>query len=284
MQLAYIDLVPLGTLFGTRLISPPAPSQRFSLPAVGLSLPPSTGTYYHFCLDVRAFVASPCSPGEMAELYFSLYNKAEGQFISEEYLLVLNHLGSPARDAEQRLGRLRTLFTQIKQEDIKGGLYLVCRLIRNGGFKMRSESGSALESVKRTSVRPTGSHLGTSSMSLASRAATIRTQASTSALSAVSEASWSDGQSAFAGHRTQTGDTAHTVSQSIVDGRPTFRRPLGVAVLELPQLSKMMSGGSEKGAMEFSMPIFAPRDESMFASLHGDIIGGRMGSTTSNPR
>ena len=121
-------------------------------------------------------------------------------------------------------------------------------------------------------------------MSLASTANTIRTQASTSALSAVSEASWSDGASAFDGHRTQTTDTSNTVTHSVVDGRPTFRRPLGVAVLELPQLGKMMSDGSEKGAAEFSMPIFAPREEGSFAGLHQDIISGKMSNTMSNPR
>lgn len=272
-------------MFGGKSISTPSPSQRFSLEAAGLPPVPAPSSYYHFCLDVRAFVASPCSPGETAELYFSLYNKAEGQFISEEYLLVLNHLGSPARDAEQRLGRLRTLFTQIKHEDLKGGLYLVCRLVRNGAFKMRSEPGSAIDSAKRISVRPTGSHLGTSSMSLASRANTIRTHGSASVLSAVSEASWSDGASAaFDGSRIQTSDTLNTVTQSVVDGRPTFRRPLGVSVLELPQLSKMLSDGSEKGAMEFSMPIFAPRDEGTFASLHGEIIIGKMANAVNNPR
>ena len=71
---------------------------------------PSTAKFYHIFLDIRAFVASPCAPGETAELFFSLYNKAETRFVTEEFCVVLNHNGVLARDPT---ARIRTLFPQI---------------------------------------------------------------------------------------------------------------------------------------------------------------------------
>ncbi len=94
---------------------------------------------YHLSLDIHAFIANPCRPGETAELFFSLYNQAENRFITEEFCLILNHLGSPARDSEQRLDRLRTLFIDLKPEELGSSVYLVCKLVRNGALKMRND-------------------------------------------------------------------------------------------------------------------------------------------------
>lgn len=48
--------------------------------------PVSSGAkFYHVFLDLRAFVANPADPMETCELYFSLFNKNESRFISEEY-------------------------------------------------------------------------------------------------------------------------------------------------------------------------------------------------------
>lgn len=49
--------------------------------------------FYHVLVDLKAFVASPCTPGETAELIFSLYNKSEKRFLTEECCIVLNHHG-----------------------------------------------------------------------------------------------------------------------------------------------------------------------------------------------
>ena len=49
--------------------------------------------FYHVFVDMRAFVANLCSPGESVELIFSLYNKADNRFLTEECCLVLNHQG-----------------------------------------------------------------------------------------------------------------------------------------------------------------------------------------------
>lgn len=243
-----------------------------------LNLP---GSFYHLLLDFRAFVASPCAPGETAELYFSLFSKAENQFITEEYCLILNHLGSPARDAEQRLGRLRTLFVDLKGEEVNGQVYLVCRLIRNGAINTRLEASSSgsgyadsTTSRRPSTLRPTGTYLSPHSETLRSKV---------SVASMITDDSWSI-TSGFGGHRTNTADTSYTAAGSIVDGRPSFRRPLGCAVLELPRGNKMLSDGGEKGGMEFSIPIFAPLSEESFATLHEDIIYGRMKDVASSPR
>lgn len=50
-------------------------------------------TFYHVLVDLKAFVASPCAPGETAELIFSLYNKSEKRFLTEECCIVVNHQG-----------------------------------------------------------------------------------------------------------------------------------------------------------------------------------------------
>lgn len=53
--------------------------------------------FYHVFIDLKAFVASICAPGEMVELIFSLYNKSENRFLTEEYCVVLNHQGGECK-------------------------------------------------------------------------------------------------------------------------------------------------------------------------------------------
>jgi hypothetical protein len=50
-----------------------------------------------------------CSVGETTELYFSLYNKAESRFVSDEYQVVLTAQGMPT-DID-KMGKLSTIFT-----------------------------------------------------------------------------------------------------------------------------------------------------------------------------
>jgi dedicator of cytokinesis protein 3 len=49
--------------------------------------------FYHIYIDLKAFVASACTLGETAELMFSLYNKSEKRFLTEEFCIILNHQG-----------------------------------------------------------------------------------------------------------------------------------------------------------------------------------------------
>jgi dedicator of cytokinesis protein 3 len=216
---------------------------------------------HHLLLDFKAFIASPCAPGETAELFFSLYNQNENRFVTEEFHLVLNHLGSPARDSEQRLGRLKTLFTELKPEDLSNHVYLVCKVVRNGALKMRSEAMTGtLDSQHRSGM--TRSRSG----NLLGEMGTIRENVSNDALT-------EDSFSVTSGSRQVNAlDRTMTSTESIVDGRPSYRRPLGCAVIEMPLLSKLVSDAQ---GTEVIMPIYIPRDEASFATLHEDVIHRR---------
>jgi dedicator of cytokinesis protein 3 len=109
---------------------------------------PKRPKFYHIFLDLRAFVASPCAPGETVELIFSLLNKNEVRFVSEEFCVVLNQNGVLARDPT---ARIRTLFTDITAADAQEPMYLVCYIVRNGAMKMGSSMASILEDSKRAS-------------------------------------------------------------------------------------------------------------------------------------
>lgn len=238
---------------------------------------PTPVSYLNLLLDVRAFVANPCAPGETAELYFSLFNKADNRFITEEFCLILNHLGSPARDAEQRLGRLRTLFTELKQEDVTSSTFLVCRLIRNGALRMRTNSTAGTLEGYRGPAR------GGSNSQVSTEMAPPPTP---SFIDNMTDDSFSV-TSAFGGYRTTTIDTvATTAGGSVVDGRPSYRRPLACAVLELPALSRLLGSGTDQSDLgpEFTMAILAPNDEATFATLHEDIIYGRTKEYASTSR
>ena len=288
MQFAYIDLVPLDALFGgtsdpltrsARLLRQPNVAQRLSLLAVAGHYPVSestTGSYYHCFLAVHAFIANPCAPGETAELFFSLFNRAENRFVTEEFCLVLNHLGAPARDPEHRLGRLRTMFTDLKYEDLTSSTFLVCRIVRNGALRTRTETSGgirqSLQSQRKASIRRSPLDNGT-------------LRSSTSVLDNMTDDSFSI-TSGFGGHRSMTIDSTLTSTASVADGRPSFRRPLGCAVLEMTQLSKLINNSGDRAGTgsEFTMPIFVPKDEGAFVTLHEDIIHGRTKDVASSSR
>ncbi|KAH9924408.1 cytoplasmic protein [Fomitopsis serialis] len=112
------------------------------------SPPPVKARFYHVFLDLRAFVASLCAPGETVELFFNLYNKHEARFVSEEFCAVLNHNGVLARDPA---ARIRTLFTDLVQADAQDPIYLVCKIVRNGSLRMGSSMGAIREGGRRPS-------------------------------------------------------------------------------------------------------------------------------------
>nr|CDI52117.1 related to dedicator of cytokinesis protein 3 [Melanopsichium pennsylvanicum 4] len=95
----------------------------------------SAAKYFHVFTDVRAFVATPCTAGEMVELYFSLYNRAESRFLTEEFCVILNHRGVPARGAGGPFGKMHALFTELSTSDMQD-LNIVCRIVRSGGMRM----------------------------------------------------------------------------------------------------------------------------------------------------
>lgn len=198
----------------------------------------TTAKFYHIYLDLRAFVASPCSPGETAELFFSLYKKQGTQFVTEEFCAILNHNGVLARNPSNRI---RTLFVDLAHSDVQDPIYLVCRIVRNGALKIGSSMGSGAppESGRRgseTSVR----------------------------LDAGSSSGWADSTSGNPPRVNSPGETQ-------------FRRPFGCAVLELTQLSKMAADQSDiSPTREHTMPIFIPTNEISFSMIHQNIINNNV--------
>lgn len=280
VRLAYIDVIPLDNVFAEVFSTPQEVSQRHTLtsPEGDFSDLPA-GSFYHLFLDLRAFIANPCAPGETAELYFSLYNKADKRFISEEYCLILNHYGSPARDSEQRLGRLRTLFTDLKVEDLAPNTYLVCKILRNGAMKMRFDNGMRPASLSASVAGQRSSLYGISETGDSGH--NIRRGDSLMNLT-------DDSFSVTSGygpesHRPPTIDTTDAPA-STVDGGSEFggkvrvRRPLGWAVMLLPSMSKLMGDGLDRegGGVEQSVKIYVPREERDFAGMFDDVIHNRV--------
>ncbi|KDQ21902.1 hypothetical protein BOTBODRAFT_169082 [Botryobasidium botryosum FD-172 SS1] len=218
----------------------PTPTRGLTFQSNGATSRPTPSGFYHVYLDLRAFVASPCLPGETAELFFSLYRKSDAQFLTEEYCAVLTHNGVPAR------GSATTLFTDLGHHEIQEPIYLVCRIVRNGAMKLSSTASSS--TISPTVLKSPGAN------------------ASTFGLNSIGEFGEDEGY-----HREREGSLA---SDPLV---PTsFRRPFGCAVLELTELRKLSVEKNETSTIrEHSIPIFVPSNESTYSTLHQDLIAGR---------
>ena len=207
----------------TSSLSQPPGSQKRS----GVSTP----KFFHVFLELRAFVATPCAPGETAELYFSLYNKSDARFVTEEFCVILNHNGVLARDPS---ARIRALFTDLAPPDILGTIFLVCRIVRNGSAKIASNLSSGIP--QDNGYR--GSH----------------------------SSGWSSSP-------TDSSPGGNFANLAMLDGLAALRRPFGCAVLELTQLTRVLTDPTEvSSTKEHSMPIFTPINEATFSMLHQDII------------
>lgn len=223
--------------------------------------------FFHVYLDLQAFVASPCSPGETAELYFSLYNKPDARFLTEEFCVVLNHHGALAHPQPPSssyphdislstgtggLGKIRTLFTDLGAHDILESIYLVCRIVRNGSMKMSGISSSSgfPGGIPTSGGLRRGSELGTVTEHEAN------------------------------GHAHGANGHVHQY-----EGGQMYRRPFGCAVLELTQLSKWSVDRAEASlAKEHTLPIFVPVREVTFSTLHQAIIASDTGEFEKSPR
>ena len=255
----FIPSVPLPTPAHSAFPDPPHRKSRSrSQGYLGTDDPlrPSTAKFYHVFLDLRAFVASPCAPGETAELFFSLYKKQGTQFVTEEFCVILNHNGVLARDPSNRI---RTLFVDLAASDIQDPVYLVCRIVRNGALKMGSTVASSfsIDNGRRGSEASTW------------------TEPASSTSTAVG---WTES------------NVINLMSPTsprgfISDGHPQFRRPFGCAVLELTQLSKMVAEQAEVSALkEYTMPIFIPANEASFSMIHQNIINNNAKEFEKSPR
>ncbi|GAA5913444.1 hypothetical protein JCM6882_001962 [Rhodosporidiobolus microsporus] len=240
-----------------------------SSPNPQASAGPSPPSFFHLFLDVRALVANIAGPGELVELYFSLFSKSDSRYITEEYCLILNHNGAPARESEGRFGRMRTLFRDLSQHDVQGPLFLICRIVKNGAVKI---SGSISHSSTTPPIAPTRSGLLVAPPSARSDAG-----------------SFDSGLSQL-----QTSENSHEGPAGMLwtdsTGRESFRRPFGCAVLEVSQFNKHVAGedGSASESLdqleEHQMPIFVPVNESAISTLHEDIINSRINALEKSPR
>ncbi|GLB37233.1 putative DOCK family protein [Lyophyllum shimeji] len=243
----YVPVGPLPTPAHSAFPDIPNHIRTRSQGCLGPSQPlkPAPAKFYHVFLDVRAFVASPCAPGETAELFFSLYKKQGTQFVTEEFCAILNHNGVLARNPS---GRIRTLFTDLAPSDVVDPLYLVCRIVRNGALKLGNHvtSGVALDGGRRGSE--TSSRL---------------------------EATTLNGNDVDAEVKgTTTGET-----------HLQCRRPFGCAVLELTQLNKMAAEHADVSSLrEHTMPIFVPTNEVSFSMIHQNIINNNVKEFEKSPR
>lgn len=227
-------------------LGPPQPSKQTS------------AKFYHIFLDVRAFVASPCSPGETAELFFSLYNKAEERFVTEDFCVVLNHNGVLARDPS---ARIRTLFSDLAQSDVQDPIYIVCRIVRNGALRIGTSMSSGV---------PSDGGRRESETSLRGEPGTPTT-------------AWGDSGTPNSGfvHNTPISPRGSLTSETPVQ----FRRPFACAVLELTQLSRMAAEQTDVSpTREYTMPIFVPTNETLFSVLHQDIIANNVKEYQKSPR
>lgn len=217
--------------------------------------------FFHVFLELQAFVASPCSPGETAELYFSLYHKPDARFLTEEFCVILNHHGTLARPQPTNssqdgsnakgLGKIRTLFVDLGAHDVQESIYLVCRIVRNGSMKMSGVSSSSGLTGSNSMRRGSEAVLGTLSEH--------------------------EGPNVQGGSAPFSGIFEHP--------NQTYRRPFGCAVLELTQLAKWSVDRTEATtAKEHTLPIFVPSREATFSTLHQAIIASDTTEFEKSPR
>lgn len=222
-------------------LAPPQPAKATSV------------KFYHVFLDLRAFVASPCSPGETAELYFSLYDKNRVRFVTEDFCVVLNHNGVLARDPN---ARIRTLFTDLVQSDVQDPIYLVCKIVRNGALKI----GNSFGSTAATDTPRRGSE--------------------SSYKDGASPTNW-DSTNMNGNYSSTNAGRSTPVTEAAPSGQ--FRRPFGCAVLELTQLREFINEETST-LREHTMPIYVPANEAGYSMVHQDIIANNSKEFEKSPR
>lgn len=261
------------------MISPLSPGKQF-FPGE-LPIRP-TSVLSHILINMRAFVGSICnSAHEGVELMFALYARHEHHFLSEFFLVKLNHNGVPAGPRpEDLVGRIQTLFTDLTSRDIAEEIYLVCRIFRTGDAKDVLRPGTASAATSKESSRTSM----LIEMTRPTSSGTHRLQKSTSSIgrpkgSRVSQMftrSTSPEAQTSANPALKTTLSVGNLSNPKVNGvtkGPLYRRPFGCAVLDLSQIlqNHSMSSSQESGT-DHVMQIFVPSQDHDFHQLHERII------------
>ncbi|GAA5944251.1 guanine nucleotide exchange factor DCK1 [Sporobolomyces koalae] len=206
---------------------------------------------HHISVDYEGLSANIAAPGELVELHFSLFNQSDTRYITEEFCLVLDHNGIPVRP--NGVSRIQTLFRNLSQHDVQDQLYLVCRIVKNGGIKPSSAANPT--------QTPPLSHRSTfMSYSPGPRSETASiADAASMASNGANEAS------------VEHIGSSQEMLVSDPAGRLSCRRPFGCAVLEVSQFNHRQDDDS----LPLVMPIFVPVSEASAATLHEDIIASR---------
>ncbi|KAF8891672.1 C2 domain in Dock180 and Zizimin proteins-domain-containing protein [Infundibulicybe gibba] len=211
----------------------------------GPAQPPKTSAkFYHVFLDLRAFVASPCSPGETAELFFSLYKKQGTQFVTEEFCSILNHNGVLARDPRSPI---RTLFTDLALSDVQDPIYLVCRIVRNGALKIGNSMSSGVPETPRR-----GSE------------ASVRVEAGSAPLTSE-----------------PAGQRGAPINDPPAQFRRPFGCAI-LELTQLSKMASGQSDVTP--TREYTMPIFIPTNEASFSMIHQNIISNNTKEFEKSPR
>jgi len=212
---------------------------------------------------------------------FALYARHEHHFLSEFFLVKLNHNGVPAGPhPEDLVGRIQTLFIDLTSRDIAEEIYLVCRIFRTGeardilrpgtGTTVASKEGSR-SSILMEMARPSssGAHRLQKSTSSAGRSKGSR-------VSQIFTRSTSPEGQTPAAPGLKTALSAGNHSNPKVNGvtkAPSFRKPFGCAVLDLSKILQENSTSSlEESGTDHVMPIFVASQEHDFHQLHERII------------
>ena len=92
----------------------------------------------HIFVHMKAAIFSA---GEGCQLLFSLWNKKNHEFVSDEFMVALTAAGMP--DDISLMEKLYTLFVDLTKSDFEQGLVLVCRIYRIGKLTSEDKASSS---------------------------------------------------------------------------------------------------------------------------------------------
>eukprot|EP00808_Paulinella_micropora_P012742 g7442.t1 len=105
--------------------------------------------YLQLFVNVKAIIYSV---GEETELFFNLWSEVKKSWITEAYHTTITREGIPKNI--QLLHKMRAVFQDLEPTDFNGGLYLVCRIYRNGRLTMDPRKGGGRRAGSSTYRRP----------------------------------------------------------------------------------------------------------------------------------
>jgi dedicator of cytokinesis protein 3 len=209
---------------------------------------------------------------------FALYARHEHHFLSEFFLVKLNHNGVPAGPRpEDLVGRIQTLFTDLTSRDVAEEIYLVCRIFKTGEAKDVLRPGTAngahpTKEPSRASVlfdmaRPSSSSSGGTRVHKSSSSVV---RAKGSRVSQLFNRSSDEGNPGL-----KNAQSVGSLKSNGVGRANSYRKPFGCAVLDLSRILQehpsTVSSPPEAGT-DHVMPIFVSSQDHDFHQLHERII------------